>query len=34
LDLDACIKGRRSVRAYTDEPVSKGQIESVLEAGV
>jgi len=34
LNLDACIKGRRSVRAYTDEPVSKGQIESVLEAGV
>ena len=34
MDLDACIKGRRSVRAYTDEPVSKGQIESVLEAGV
>ena len=34
MDLDACVKGRRSVRAYTDEPVSKGQIESVLEAGV
>ena len=34
MELDACIKGRRSVRAYTEEPVSKGQIESVLEAGI
>jgi len=33
VELDACIKGRRSVRAYTDESVSKEQIESVLEAG-
>jgi nitroreductase len=33
MELDACIKGRRSVRAYTDEPVSKEQIEAVLEAG-
>jgi nitroreductase len=33
LELDACIKGRRSVRAYTNEPVSKEQIEAVLEAG-
>ncbi len=33
MELDACIKGRRSVRAYTDEPVSKEQIETVLEAG-
>ena len=30
MELDACIKGRRSVRAYTDEPVSKEQIEAVL----
>ena len=29
-----CIKGRRSVRSYTDEPVSKEQVEAVLEAGV
>jgi len=34
LNLDACIGGRRSVRGYTDEPVSKEQIEAVLEAGV
>ncbi len=34
MDLDVCIKGRRSVRAYTNEPVSKEQIEIVLEAGV
>ncbi len=33
MELDVCIKGRRSVRAYTDEPVSKQQIETVLEAG-
>jgi nitroreductase len=34
LQLDESIKGRRSVRAYTDEPVSKEQIDEVLEAGV
>jgi nitroreductase len=34
MDLDVCIKGRRSVRAYTAEPVAKEQIEAVLEAGV
>jgi nitroreductase len=34
MQLDECIKGRRSVRAYTDEPVSKEQIEAVFEAGV
>lgn len=34
MELDACIKGRRSVRSYTDEPVSKEQIETVLEAGI
>ena len=33
MELDVCIKGRRSVRAYTDEPVLKEQIEAVLEAG-
>lgn len=33
MELDVCIKGRRSVRSYTDEPVSKEQIETVLEAG-
>lgn len=34
MQLDECIKGRRSVRAYTDEPVSKEQMDEVLEAGV
>jgi nitroreductase len=34
MQLDECIKGRRSVRAYTDEPVSKEHIESILEAGI
>jgi nitroreductase len=33
MELDACIKGRRSVRAYTDELVSKEQLDAVLEAG-
>jgi nitroreductase len=33
MELDTCIKGRRSVRSYTEEPVSKEQIEAVLEAG-
>lgn len=33
MELDVCIKGRRSVRAFTDEAVSKEQIEAVLEAG-
>jgi nitroreductase len=34
MELDVCIKGRRSVRCFTDEPVAKKQIEAVLEAGV
>ncbi len=34
MELDVCIKGRRSIRCYTEEPVSKEQIEDVLEAGV
>lgn len=34
MELDVCIKGRRSVRKYTDEPVPKEKIEAVLEAGV
>jgi nitroreductase len=33
VELDVCIKGRRSVRSYTDKPVSREQIEKVLEAG-
>ncbi len=34
MDLDTCIKGRRSVRAYTEESVSKEQVDEVLEAAV
>jgi nitroreductase len=33
MELDTCIKGRRSVRAYSDEPISKEHIEAVIEAG-
>lgn len=33
MELDVCIKNRRSVREYTDESVSKEQIQSILEAG-
>lgn len=34
MELDVCIKGRRSVRSYTDEPVSKDQIQAIIEAGI
>ncbi|MGA2574058.1 MAG: nitroreductase family protein [Candidatus Methanomethylicaceae archaeon] len=34
MELDECIKSRRSVRAYKDEPVPREKIESILEAGV
>lgn len=34
MSLDELIKGRRSVRAYTTEPVPKEKIEAILEAGV
>jgi nitroreductase len=34
MELDVCIKGRRSVRAFTDEPISKEHFAAVLEAGV
>ena len=34
MELDICIKGRRSVRCYSNESVSKEQIDAVLEAGV
>jgi nitroreductase len=33
MELDVCIKGRRSVRCYTEETVSKEQIAAILEAG-
>ena len=34
MQLDDCIKGRRSVRLYKDEAVPKDKIEAILEAGV
>ena len=34
MELDACIKNRRSVRCFTKEPVLKEQIEAILEAGI
>jgi nitroreductase len=34
MELDVCIKGRRSIRCYTKESVSKEHIEAILEAGV
>jgi len=34
MQLDDCIKGRRSVRAYKEETVPKEKIDAVLEAGV
>jgi nitroreductase len=33
MELDVCIKGRRSVRAYTNQSVSKEQLEAIIEAG-
>ena len=33
MELDVCIKNRRSVRAYTAEPVLKKDIELIFEAG-
>jgi len=34
MELDSCIKGRRSVRTFKDEIVPKEKIETILEAGV
>jgi len=34
MELDACIKGRRSVRRYADKAVPKGITEKLLDAGV
>jgi nitroreductase len=33
MEIDICIKGRRSVRSYLDKPVPKEIIEKILEAG-
>jgi nitroreductase len=33
LELEEAIRGRRSVRAYTAEPVSMELVRKVLEAG-
>jgi nitroreductase len=34
MELDACIKGRRSIRRYEDKPVPKEIIEKLLVAGI
>ncbi len=34
MDLDQCIKGRRSVRSYLDRPVPREVIEGLLDAAV
>ncbi len=34
MQLDDCIKGRRSVRLYKEEAVPKDKIDAILEAGV
>ena len=34
MQLEDCMKGRRSVREYKNEPVPREKIETVLEAGV
>jgi nitroreductase len=33
MELDACIKGRRSIRSYQSKPVSPEMIDQILEAG-
>ena len=34
MDLDSCINGRRSVRAYQDKPIPKEIVDKLLDAGV
>ena len=34
MELDECIKGRRSIRAYKSDSIPKDKIEAILEAGV
>jgi nitroreductase len=34
MELDNCIKSRRSVRAFADKPVPKEKIEAILEVAV
>lgn len=34
MELDACIKGRRSIRRYEEKPVPKAIIEKLLDSGV
>jgi nitroreductase len=33
MNVEECIKGRRSVRSYLDKPVEKEKIDKILEAG-
>ena len=34
MELDSCIKGRRSVRRFEDKPIPKEVVDELLEAGV
>ena len=34
MDAIECIKTRRSVRRYTDQPIDKQAIHQILEAGI
>jgi len=33
MELDACIAGRRSIRSYKDQAVSKDVVNKILSAG-
>lgn len=34
MDVDECVRGRRSVRNYLEKPVEREKIEKILDAGV
>jgi len=34
MDFDVCVTGRRSIRVYKDEPLSKELVDELLDAGV
>ncbi|NYT01672.1 MAG: nitroreductase family protein [Methanosarcinales archaeon] len=34
MELEECIKGRRSIRRYRDQPVPRAAVDKLLEAGV
>jgi nitroreductase len=33
MELDACVRGRRSIRSYKDKPVAKKAVEAIIDAG-